>query len=344
MKAQSVPSNSSRQKKVFFSGSGCSLNTRVELHDKKAFFLHIISIFFVSCPRSSSCPFCYTPIPYRPHSVTLFITPSLHLIVLILHLYPHSLPLRLLSLPSFFPYCLRFQIPCCRRVIATVPKLTGMLISSGHASSNWPQVNVLHQEGHQGQFYSWISNPCISVWCWSVSRISRRSWSGYLHLIVVARVVFFVKGDTKSLILSNQKSFTHILGRPMSLQQVSLQVIAYRMVVLASTRNRRSANYFPTISSFLYVKFIPSFTQELLDGPFNSGRIHVTWVSLLAWDYHMNLFIFQNIIISVTLTKTSGLREQERSLGGNTSTHIACRWKPVHYSNNLKEQPRTNNY
>jgi len=199
-----------------------------------------------------------------------------------------------------------------------------MLISSGHTSSNWPhrpQVNVLHQEGHQGQFSSWISNPCISVWCWSVSRISRCSWSGYLHLIIVARVVFFVKGDTKSLILSNQKSFTHILGRPMSLQQVSLQVIAYRMVVLGSTRNRRSANYFPTFISFLHVKFIPLFTQELLGGPFNSGRIRVTWLSLLAWDCHMNLFIFQNIIISVTLTKTSGLREQERSLGGNTSTH-----------------------
>ena len=199
-----------------------------------------------------------------------------------------------------------------------------MLISSGHTSSNWPhrpQVNVLHQEGHQGQFSSWISNPCISVWRWSVSRISRCSWSGYLHLIIVARVVFFVKGDTKSLILSNQKSFTHILGRPMSLQQVSLQVIAYRMVVLGSTRNRRSANYFPTFISFLHVKFIPLFTQELLGGPFNSGRIRVTWLSLLAWDCHMNLFIFQNIIISVTLTKTSGLREQERSLGGNTSTH-----------------------
>lgn len=83
-----------------------------------------------------------------------------------------------------------------------------------------------------------------------MSRISRRSWSGYLHLIVVARVVFFFKGDTKSLVLSSQKSFTHILGRPMSLQQVSLQVIAYRMVVLGSTRNRRSANYFPTFSSF----------------------------------------------------------------------------------------------
>jgi len=46
----------------------------------------------------------------------------------------------------------------------------------------------------------------------------------------------------------------------------------------------------------------------------------------------MNLFIFQNIIISVTLTKTGGLREQERSLGGNTST----RWKPVNYSSNSK--------
>jgi hypothetical protein len=217
-----------------------------------------------------------------------------------------------------------------------------MPIKSGHPSSNWPQVNVLHQEGHHEQFSSWISNLCISVWCWSVSRISRRSWSGYLHPIVVARV-FLVRGDTKSLILSNQKSFTHILGRPMSPRQVSLQVTAYRMVVLGSTRNMRSANYFPTFSSFLHVKFIPSFTRELLDGPFNSGRIHVTWVSLLTWDYHMNLFIFQNII-SVTLTKTSGLQEEERSLGGNTSTHIACRWKPVNYSSNSKQQPRTRNY
>jgi hypothetical protein len=64
----------------------------------------------------------------------------------------------------------------------------------------------------------------------------------------------------------------------------------------------------------------------------------------------MNLYIFQNIIISVSLTKTSGLQEKERSLGGNASTHThththtVCRWKPVNYSDNLKEQPRTNNY
>jgi hypothetical protein len=169
------------------------------------------------------------------------------------------------------------------------------------------------------QFSSWTSNPYISVSCSTVSQISTRSWSVYLNLIVVARVVFFVKETQRvSSYLPKKKSLTHILGRPTSPQQVSLQVIAYRMVVLGSTSYRRSANYFPTFSSFLRVKYIPSFTQELPDGPFNSGRTHVTWVSLPAWDYRMNLFIFQNIIISVTFKKTSVLPEHEPSLGGNT--------------------------
>lgn len=33
-------------------------------------------------------------------------------------------------------------------------------------------------------------------------------------------------------------------------------------------------------------KTIPTFIQ---DGPFKSGRIHVTWVSLQTWDYYMNV-------------------------------------------------------
>ena len=73
---------------------------------------HLLSFLLHSYSLSSSQ--CYTihyssPLPYPPNPTPL---------------YPQNLPLRLLPLPSNFPYCLSFLIPCCRAAYSYSPPNT----------------------------------------------------------------------------------------------------------------------------------------------------------------------------------------------------------------------------